>query len=112
MASVERRRYQASCFGFCVRRGCESEDSRTFEEHVICNRPQEDGRSVRDQTSEEPVTFFTLFWRTGWKVGVQVSTSYMRNEEPRTSLLGHGTSQFLFRKIEVVKPFNLRSFVY
>ena len=42
-----------------VRSGSESADSRILEEHVVCNGPQEDGESVREQnqTLEERVTF-------------------------------------------------------
>ena len=47
--------------GFCVRSDSESEDSRTLEELVVCNRPQEDGGSVRDQdwTPEERIALHT-----------------------------------------------------
>ena len=45
-----------------LRTGSESKDRRTREEHVVCNRPQEDGRSERDQyqTLGERATLSTL----------------------------------------------------
>ena len=44
--------------GFCVTLDSESENSRTAEEHVVCNRPQEDGTSAsgQDQPLEKRVT--------------------------------------------------------
>ena len=70
----------------------ESEDSRALEEHVVCSRNQEDGRSVRDQdqTLQKCWTFRTL----QWEADGLVPRADMRNEERRTSLLGLFVSHF------------------
>ena len=47
-----------------------SRDSRTLEDHVVCDRPQQCGRSGQDQTPEERVLFdapVIFFFAEGWK---------------------------------------------